>query len=99
MQRYFAAGICLFFSWAPLLTCEAQSEDACKPPHAAKQTALEVVPLSPSELARRIDAAFATDWRAAGIMPAPPTTDAEFMRRAYLDITGKIPPVAEARSF
>ncbi|MGH7135798.1 MAG: DUF1549 domain-containing protein, partial [Pirellulales bacterium] len=33
------------------------------------------------------------------ITPAAPTSDAEFLRRVHLDITGKIPPVSEARAF
>ncbi|HWB10254.1 MAG TPA: DUF1549 and DUF1553 domain-containing protein [Pirellulales bacterium] len=55
--------------------------------------------LTPEELAARIDAAFEAGWRAAGITPAPRADDAEFMRRVYLDITGKIPSVAEAQAF
>lgn len=30
---------------------------------------------------------------------APPAPDAEFLRRAYLDLTGSIPPLADAREF
>src|SRR5262249_2917814 len=31
--------------------------------------------------------------------PAPPADDAEFLRRIYLDLVGKIPTAAEARAF
>ncbi|QDV51107.1 DUF1549 and DUF1553 domain-containing protein [Gimesia fumaroli] len=34
-----------------------------------------------------------------GVVSAPLSTDAEFMRRISLDLTGKIPPVAELRLF
>src|ERR1051326_2317316 len=35
----------------------------------------------------------------AGVAPAPPTTDWEFVRRVYLDLTGHVPPAAAALSF
>ncbi len=39
------------------------------------------------------------EWRRLGIAPAGPCTDAEFLRRASLDVTGRLPTVAEARAF
>ena len=35
----------------------------------------------------------------AGVRWAPPASDAEFLRRAYLDLTGQIPELEVARSF
>jgi hypothetical protein len=83
----------------PLL-CQAVAfgEETCRPPAASGVTP-EQDCLTPEELAARIDATFEADWRAAGIAPAPLADDAEFMRRVYLDITGKIPSVAEAQAF
>jgi hypothetical protein len=51
------------------------------------------------KLAERIDARIRAGWKAAGVRPAAPADDAEFLRRVYLDIAGKIPPVSEARRF
>jgi hypothetical protein len=51
------------------------------------------------ELAARIDRALAARWAAAGVEPAPRADDATFLRRAYLDLAGRIPSVAEARAF
>jgi hypothetical protein len=34
-----------------------------------------------------------------GVAPAPPTTDFEFVRRVYLDLTGRIPAPAEVTAF
>ena len=34
-----------------------------------------------------------------GVPPAPPATDAEFLRRVTLDLTGRIPSAQEVRSF
>jgi hypothetical protein len=38
-------------------------------------------------------------WKEAKVKPARPATDEEFLRRAYLDLLGRIPTVQEARAF
>ena len=50
-------------------------------------------------LAARIDAQLAARQQAVGATPSPLADDAEFLRRVYLDLAGRIPSVAEARSF
>ena len=40
-----------------------------------------------------IDSHITAAWQAAGVVPAAPASDAEFMRRVYLDLIGVIPPV------
>jgi hypothetical protein len=55
--------------------------------------------LTAEQLAERIDAELSQSWTKAGIQPAQPATDAEFLRRVYLDLNGRIPPVAVVRSF
>ena len=47
----------------------------------------------------RADQRLAERWTAAGIEPAPQSSDAEFLRRAHLDLCGTIPSVAEVRDF
>jgi hypothetical protein len=54
---------------------------------------------SPAELAAWIDARLEASWRAKGQRPRPPASDAVFLRRAYLELAGAIPSVAEARDF
>lgn len=56
-------------------------------------------PLSASELSNRIDDELATQWQKIGIHPVDTATDAEFMRRVYLDLTGRIPTVSEVHDF
>jgi hypothetical protein len=58
---------------------------------------------SPAEdaraLAARIDQYVEAGWAKAKAQPAPRADDAEFLRRVYLDLAGRIPTVREARDF
>ncbi len=51
------------------------------------------------EMADRIDALLEQQWRTAGVEPAPRSSDGEFLRRTYLDLTGVIPRVSDVREF
>src|SRR5260370_42190403 len=55
--------------------------------------------LDPQALAARIDQLLASRWSAQRIKPAAPAGDAEFLRRVYLDLAGRIPPVREVDDF
>ena len=46
-----------------------------------------------------IDKLIEEGWKKAGVKPAEPATDAEFLRRVYVDMLGRIPNVQEARAF
>ncbi len=50
-------------------------------------------------LAAKIDHWIAATWAARGVQPSEATDDAEFLRRVYLDVAGRIPRVAELRAF
>src|SRR5262249_5198523 len=50
-------------------------------------------------LAAKIDKHLQAGWDAAKVQPAPPADDAEFLRRISLHLAGRIPTVAEVRSF
>jgi hypothetical protein len=54
---------------------------------------------SPAELAAWIDARLEVNWRAKGLPSRPAADDSVFLRRAYLELTGTIPSVAESRDF
>jgi hypothetical protein len=49
--------------------------------------------------AARIDGWIAAGYARAGVRPAAPADAAAFLRRASLDVVGKIPPVADVRRF
>jgi len=55
--------------------------------------------LPAEELAAWIDGRFDAAWKEQGLEPAPRTTDSEFVRRAFLNLIGRIPSVAEVRAF
>jgi len=46
-----------------------------------------------------IDSMLEQAWKDSKLTPARPATDEEFLRRAYLDLLGRIPTVEEARAF
>jgi len=46
-----------------------------------------------------VDEMLQEGWKAAKVKPSPIASDAEFLRRAYLDLLGRIPNVQEATSF
>ncbi len=46
-----------------------------------------------------IDPLLKAAWEEDGVKPAVPAGDEEYLRRAYLDVIGRIPTVAEAREF
>jgi hypothetical protein len=50
-------------------------------------------------LARQIDERIAEVLAARDVKPAPRANDAEFVRRVYLDLAGRIPRVSEVRAF
>jgi hypothetical protein len=63
--------------------------------------ALPVVAAEPDskELAGKVDRLLADRWAEAKVTPAEPASDAEFLRRAYLDLAGVVPSTHETREF
>ena len=65
-------------------------------PPPAPAAAPAVAPAAPEPLPARIDKLLAATFPGPAV---PPASDADFLRRAYLDFTGSIPTAAEARAF
>ncbi|OWK46526.1 DUF1549 domain-containing protein [Fimbriiglobus ruber] len=66
---------------------------------AVPMTAAAGDPPNPAALAARIDQRFATEWEKAGVRAAAPADDGTFLRRASLDLIGRVPTVAETHAF
>ena len=49
--------------------------------------------------AAEIDTLLAADWQEHGVTPSPPLDDAQFLRRVYLELVGRIPSYDEAQRF
>src|SRR4051812_16377537 len=84
--------------WLPalaVLLLAGRPAPAAAPPAAPKKTTAREA----QALAEKIDAHFARRWAERGVKPAPLADDAEFLRRVYLDLGGRIPSVEEARTF
>lgn len=75
---------------------EASPSGTCAPPqaHPGRKT-----PADTLAMAARIDELLAQRWSQASITPSPLSSDSEFLRRAYLDLTGTIPSVTAVREF
>ncbi len=56
-------------------------------------------PADPQILADQIDSQIDARLKAARVPAAPPAADTEFLRRAYLDITGRIPTPHDVHEF
>ena len=52
-----------------------------------------------ARIASEIDRLVTAKWKENDVTPTRNSTDAEFLRRAYLDIAGRIPSVSEVRQF
>ncbi len=64
----------------------------------AQQTASAAVEAA-DQLAAAIDRRIVEGWERNQVEPAPPADDAEFLRRTYLNIAGRIPSVSEVLEF
>jgi hypothetical protein len=73
--------------------------DAKPAPTNIQPPAAHANPMPTNALAQLIDRQIDARLKSAMITPSPQTTDAEFLRRAYLDIAGTIPTAEAAASF
>lgn len=88
-------GVCVCFAWMPVkIQADTPASTNGQPNPATAAT-----PLDAQQLAARIDQLIAERWASDGIKPAPLADDAEYLRRLYLDLAGRIPRAIEVRDF
>lgn len=81
-------------------TPQPPSDPNAKPaPKDIKPPAAPSHPMPTASLAKLIDQAIDAKLNASQIKPSPETTDGEFLRRVYLDITGTVPTAEKAVAF
>jgi hypothetical protein len=68
-----------------------------EPPTAPKTAA--PITASATDIGDRVDALLEAEWKASGVSPAGPASDAQFFRRAYLDLAGTLPPPEAVTAF
>lgn len=82
-------GLFLALSWLAVSFAQARENDPAEASPAVRRAAM----------VRQIDARLDEALAAAKVEPAPRANDAEFLRRAYLDLTGVVPRVSQVRAF
>jgi hypothetical protein len=87
-----------------LFSDDPAGEAEAQPPAATAVKASGAVPgagktLTAPELARVIDEQIQRRLKAEGVTASPKADDAEFLRRVYLDLVGRIPPAEKVVAF
>jgi hypothetical protein len=83
------------FPIARLSVADQKFAQVCKSVQPRPPMAQEII----TRAAGRVDDSIDAGLKLSGTAPNPPTSDAQFVRRLYLDAIGRIPTEEEARSF
>jgi hypothetical protein len=89
--RRFGLMACLAVSFLAFIIIFAARASAEEPRDGSQMTA--------QDLANWIDARFEEEYKRAGVAPAEAVEDATYLRRAFLDLQGRTPTVAQLRDF
>ncbi|UQA54583.1 DUF1549 and DUF1553 domain-containing protein [Polyangium aurulentum] len=65
----------------------------------AAKPATAPAPAPAVDIVARVDALLEAEWKTSNVSPAKPATDAQFLRRAYLDLAGTLPPPEAVTAF
>ena len=65
----------------------------------SKSDGLSPSAVSDAEMTASIDRMLRARWKDAGVRPSPAATDAEWCRRVFLDLIGRIPTIQELESY
>jgi hypothetical protein len=95
--RWLTAVFSRLLPFIPALVCSA--DELPQPAQAMTAPPPAAAPLHQLPLHELIDRQIGAALAAKGIVPAALASDAEFLRRIYLDLTGSIPTLGEAKAF
>jgi hypothetical protein len=87
---------------AALVSFAAVTLAACdrgNPPPVVPPAPVPVAAASSLLTSAEVDALVRAEWTRTGVAPTPPATDAVWLRRAWLDVLGTIPPPEAVRRF
>ena len=76
-----------------------RTSETVSPSSVVADAASSSVPLSSQAIVARINDEIGSRWTAIGVQPSPKADDAEWVRRVYLDLAGRVPTVGETESF
>ncbi len=100
---WLAAAVCGWAVWLiPASIARAYQETEAGAPVSSERTASPAPTVSAGSVPQHLDyinEKLDAAWNEAGVKPSPDCTDAEFLRRAYLDLLGRIPNVKETNGF
>jgi len=91
-------GVLALLLAAGALTAAEPARQEPRPPEPGRSARKPVVP-DAFALSEKIDQELSRHWTEAKAEPAPRSDDAEFLRRVYLDLVGRIPSVQQTRTF
>jgi len=86
-------------SSANLPVTESNSEARLPVGETTKWQPVTVVPRGDDSVLGKVDQTLAALWREHDIRPVPPASEAELLRRIYLDLAGRTPTVTEVRHY
>lgn len=91
--------------WVVLVALSACSGSCAGTPAPSPSSVNTATPPAPApapaaaDIVARVDTLLEAEWKASGVSPAKPATDAQFLRRAYLDLAGTLPPAEVVTAF
>lgn len=101
MKSLLQFGLVLFLGCS-LLSSRLSAQKSTEKPKQSKPTQQQVTPLKETtidEVVNKINEYVKQGWVDNEVQPSPQATDAEWLRRVYLDLVGHIPPGEEVDRF
>jgi hypothetical protein len=75
-----------------IAACDRGAPPPASPPAAPATLAAAAAPKPALLTSADVDARLRAEWAKAGVTPTPPADDATWLRRAWLDVLGTVPP-------